>query len=853
MMNLSLIKRLRYVVLIAMTCMVTGAIFAQVQIGSGINYAAPKPYKVAGITVTGATINDVQAIRMFAGIREGDEVMIPGDRISKAIRNLWDQHLFSEVEVYAAEFRGSEVYLVINVKELPHLGAWPIDGDISRGEANSVREKLLDYLRSGQVVNENLKNTCVNIIRAHFSEKGYYGVEVNITESPDKVMENAVALHIIITKGQRMKVESIAFAGNEALPDKRLKRTLKNTKEQRWYRVFKASRYIEKEFDEDKDKLIAVYNKEGFRNAKIIADSLSEISANRLKIDISLNEGKKFYFRNITFTGNIKYRTGQLDSILNIKKGEVYNLELLENRLYFNPSGRDITALYQDDGYLSFQVYPFETLVGEDSIDVQIRMSEGKQYRIGRVIVTGNTKTNDHVIYREVRTRPGDLFNRSEIMRTQRELAALGYFNPEAFNVIPTQHPESGTVDLEYIVEEKPSDQVELSGGWGGGRVVGSLGLSFNNFSLRNIFNGASYNPLPAGDGQRLSIRAVTNGLFYQSYQLSFTEPWLGGRKPNSLSVSAYHSVQTNGQRKYEDGERNPDRQSLFITGGTVSFGKRLQKPDDYFNVFAGLSYQHFELDKFGSFFSFTDGLSNNLALTGTIERNSTSDPIFPTSGSQINFSTKLTLPYRSIGEAFGNSYDYSAMTDQERYRWVEYHKWKFTAKWYTKLNNHKTHNFVLATSAGFGLLGTYKPQLGEAPFERFYLGGVFLSGFLLDGREIVNLRGYDDLSLTSPSDRIGSPAIAKYGFELRYPLSTNPNAYIYTLAFLEAGKTWTNVREFNPFNVYRSAGMGLRIFLPMFGMLGFDYGWRLDDVESNPNMSKGQFHFSIGMNMGEL
>lgn len=826
---------------------------AQVQIGKGVDYASPKPYKVAGITITGATINDVQAIRMFAGIREGDEVMIPGDRIAKAIRNLWDQHLFSEVEVYAAEFRGNEVYLVIQVKELPRLGAWPINGDISRSEANAVREKLLDYLRSGQVVNENLKNTCTNIIKTHFAEKGYHAVSVQIAEAPDEVMANAVRLNFSIKKGAKMKLASIDFAGNEALTDKRLKRTLKNTKEQRWYRIFKASRYISKEYEEDKGKLLALYNKEGFRNAKIIADSLSVIAANRLKLDIAMSEGKKFYFRNITFAGNIKYRTGQLDSIIGIRKGEVYNLELLENRLYFNPAGRDITSLYQDDGYLSFQIYPFETLVGEDSIDVQIRMSEGKQYRIGSVSVTGNSKTNDHVIFREIRTRPGDLFNRSEIMRTQRELAALGYFNPEAFNVIPSQNPESGTVDLQYVVEEKPSDQIELSGGWGGGRVVGSLGLTFNNFSLRNIFNGPSWNPLPSGDGQRLSIRAVTNGLFFQSYQLSFTEPWLGGKKPNSLSVSAYHSVQTNGQRRFEDGERNPNRQSLFITGGTVSFGKRLQKPDDYFNMFAGVSYQHFLLDKFGSFFSFTDGRSNNLALTGTLERNSTSDPIFPTSGSQVNISAKVTLPYRSIGEALGNTYDYASMTDQDRFRWVEYHKWKFTAKWYTKLNKHKTHNFVLSTSAGFGLLGTYKSELGKAPFERFYLGGVFLSGFLLDGREIVNLRGYDDLSLTAPSDRVGSPAIAKYGVELRYPLSTNPNAYIYTLAFLEAGKTWANVSEFNPFNVYRSAGAGLRIFLPMFGMLGFDYGWRLDDPASNPAMSRGQFHFSIGMNMGEL
>jgi len=823
---------------------------AQGTIGGTIDYANPLPYTIAGITVMGAQFNDVQAIKLFAGLKEGDEVTIPGERIAKAIRTLWNQDLFANVEIYAAEFRGTDVFLVIRVEELARLGSWPIRG-VRRSEESSLREKL--DIRTGKIVNENLKRTSSTIIKKHFVEKGFYNTTVRTEEKPDKNMENAVELTFIVDKGDKVKVEEIAFAGNEQLTDKRLKRTMKNTKEMRWYRIFKASRYIEKEFEEDKDKLLARYNKEGFRNAKLIADTLSHVAANRVKLDIALSEGHKFYFRHINFTGNVKYRTGQLDSILSIQRGDVYNLELLENRLYFNPNGRDITSLYQDDGYLRFQVYPFETLVGEDSIDVELRMSEGKQFRIGRITISGNTKTNDHVIYREVRTRPGDLFNRSEIMRTQRELAALGYFNPEAFNVIPVEHPETGTVDLEYVVEEKPSDQIELSGGWGGGRVVGSLGLTFNNFSLRNIFKKGAWSPLPSGDGQRLSLRAVTNGLYYQSYQLSFTEPWLGGKKPNSFTVSAYRSVQSNGRKKFIDGELNPDRQSLIITGSSVSFGKRLQKPDDYFLVFGGLSYQHFDLNRFGSFFSFTDGVSNNLAFNGTLERNSTSDPIYPTSGSKVTFTTKFTLPYRALGEALGNTYDYENFTDQEKYRWVEYHKWKFTANWYTKLNKHKTHNFVLNTNVGFGFLGSYQPEIGLAPFERFYLGGVFLSGFLLDGREIVNLRGYDDLALTFPSDRVGSPAIAKYGIELRYPLSTNPNASIYALTFLEAGKTWPRVREFNPFNVYRSAGAGLRIFLPMFGMLGFDYGWRLDDVQSLPNMARGQFHFSIGMNMGEL
>jgi outer membrane protein insertion porin family len=498
-------------------------------------------------------------------------------------------------------------------------------------------------------------------------------------------------------------------------------------------------------------------------------------------------------------------------------------------------------------------------VVDGDSIDIEIRIKEGKKFRIGRVTVIGNTKTNDHVIYREIRTKPGDLFKRNDIIRTQRELAQLGYFDPQQFGINPIPNDEKGTVDIEYTVQEKPSDQVELSGGWGAGRIVGSLGVSFTNFSLRNTFNKEAWRPLPSGDGQRLSLRAKSNGLYFQSYNMSFVEPWLGGKKPNSLSVSVWHSVQSDGSPRKIDGIINPARRSLKITGTSIGFGKRLQKPDDWFQVYFGISYQHFDLNRFGSFFSFDDGFSNNLALNGTIQRKSDSDPIFPAWGSDLKLSLKATPPYSNISHVFNGKPDYSVMSDQQKFDWVEYWKVKFTAKWYTTLFSHKlgeagnTHNLVLATSAGFGVLGAYNSGIGLAPFERFYLGGVFLSGYVLDGREIVNLRGYDDLSLTYPSEAVGSPLISKYGLELRYPLSTNPNAFIYTLGFLEAGKTWGDGTDINPLNVMRSGGVGLRIFLPMFGMLGLDYGWRFDDVPEIPNMARGQFHFSIGMNLGEL
>ena len=807
--------------------------------------------KVAGITVMGAEYTDAQAILLFCGLKVGQEIMIPGDEIADALRKLWKNQLFSAIDIRLAEARGDDAFLVIVVKELPKLGVFKFDG-IKKGDADNIREKM--KIRSGNIVNENLKATATNIIKDFYVEKGYFNAKVNIVEKPYPNLPNAVELTFDIERGNRIKIEEIEWVGVDKMSVSALNRSMKNTKKAAFYHVFKSSKFLEEEYEEDKVAVVERYNKQGFRNMRIVKDSIYSVGPERLKIRITIDEGNKFYFRNISFIGNTKYRSNTLDSILNIKKGDVYNMEVLQTRLNMNQSGRDVASLYTDDGYLNFYAYPVESLVPPDSIDIEVRMGEGRQYRIGVVSVSGNTKTNDHVIYREIRTRPGDLFNRSDLIRSQRELANLNYFSQEAFDIRTNPRADEGLVDLEYVVEEKPSDQIELSGGWGGGRVVGSLGLSFNNFSMRNFFKKEAWSPLPTGDGQRLSIRAMSNGAFFQSYNLSFTEPWLGGKRPNSLSVSAYHSVQSNGQKKYISDAINPLRQSLIITGASVSFGQRWQKPDDWFLFFGGLSYQHFDLNNYGSFFSFNNGYSNNLAANFTLERSSLSETIYPTWGSKITLSSKCTLPYTFLGEnVFGKTYDYEGMTDQQKVDWVEYYKIKFTANWYTSLNKHKTNKLVLHTHAGFGFLGSYNKSLGQSPFERFYLGGVFLSGFLLDGREIVNLRGYDDLSLTMPSDRVGAPIITKYGAELRYPISLNPQATIFALAFAEAGRTWTDFSDYNPFNLYKSVGGGLRIFLPMFGLLGFDYGWRLNELPNAPNMAPGQFHFSIGMNMGEL
>lgn len=839
-MAVRLWQRAVAVALVLLAC--SGALRAQ-----GLN---SDMYRIAGITVLGAEYTDPQAIKLFSALQVGDEIAIPGEATARAIRNLWDQKLFGDISIEVAEARDKDVYLVIRVEELPRLTRYAFNG-VSRSEQETLKSKV--DLLTGRIVNENVIATATKRLRDYYEDKGFWDAKIDIVQAADTSFDNGARLTINIDKGSKVKVGEIAFVGVEQMDPKALKRAMKDTKEKRWWRIFKSSKFVEENFETSQDEIIALYNKQGYRNARIVSDSLYRMEDGQVGLALHVHEGNPFYFGEISFTGNTKYRSSQLDSILGIQTGDIYDLERLETRVFMDPKGLDLSSLYQDDGYLTFQAIPVETRIENDTIDLEIRMMEGKQFRIGRVLVKGNTKTHDHVIYREIRTRPGDLFSRTDIIRTQRELNQLNYFNPEAFGINPIQHPEDGTVDIEYTVEEKPSDQIELSGGWGGGRVVGTLGISFTNFSARNFFKGEAWKPIPSGDGQRLSIRAQSNGLFFQSYNLSFTEPWLGGKKPNSLSFSAWRSIQTNGQAKRIDGELNELRQSLEITGVQLGLGQRWKKPDDWFVMQAALSYQHFLLDDYGVFFSFSNGRSNNLALNFSLGRNSVSDPIFPVWGSNVNLSIKATPPYSAFRP---EDTDYESMTDQERFKWVEYHKWKVKAEWYTPLTQSAGENprtLVLRTHAGVGMIGQYNRAVGLSPFERFYLGGVFLSGFVLDGREIINLRGFDDLSLTEPGSDTGAPMVAKYGAELRYPLSTNPSATIYMLGFFDAGKTWADAREFNPFQVYRSAGVGMRIFLPMFGLLGLDYGWRLDDIPSAPNMARSQFHFSIGMNMGEL
>lgn len=814
--------------------------------------AVPVEYEIGGITVSGTKTTDPNAIKLFTGLQVGDKVTVPGERISKAIQNLWDQKLFSDISIEAAEIRGRTIFLHIIVTEKPRLSRFKFEG-VTKSEGDKLRDEI--QLIRGQQVNDAVLANTRTMIRKYFVDKGFQKATATIIERTDTLMENSVLLILKVDKGPKVKIKDVTFTGNEEVPSKRLRRAMKKTKRKRWYNFFGGSKFISSDYKADKNAMLDVFNEKGFRNAAIVKDTMYYVSENRVRIDITVDEGQKFHWRNVYITGNTKHDSDTLKSILNIKKGDVYNKKLLDSRLYMNPTGRDISSLYMDDGYLSFYPDPVEILVEGDSIDLDLRIREGRQFRIRSILIKGNSKTNEHVIRREIRTKPGQLFSRSDVMRTQRELSTLGYFNPETLGVNPIQDPRSGTVDLEYTVEEKPSDRLELSGGWGAGRVVMSLGVSFTNFSLRNTFKKGAWTPLPAGDGQTLNLRAQTNGRFFQSYSMSFVEPWLGGRKPNSLSFSGYCSVQSNGQTTYintnEGRVRNPNLQKLVIWGTTLGLGKRLTWPDDYFILRQNLSYQNYDLRNFSSggvVFDFVNGNSNVLAYQFQVSRNSVDQPFFARTGSDITFSVKATPPFSLW---FPGGRDFRTLPPEQRYQWAEFHKWKFTTQWFNMLTRSKSgHNLVLMARAGFGFLGRYNDAVGNSPFERFYLGGAALTGFQLDGREVVGLRGYDDFSL---SPNIGNFVVAKYTTELRFPVSLNPSATIYTLAFAQAGNTWSSFDNFDPFKLYRSAGVGLRLFLPMFGPMGLDYGWRLDDVPGQPNMARSQFHFTIGIDLGEL
>ncbi|MFN5704498.1 MAG: outer membrane protein assembly factor BamA [bacterium] len=811
--------------------------YSQITIGGEediiLDYNRPKEYEIGGITVVGVRFLDNFALVKLTGLEVGDKIQVPGDKIAGAIKKLWVQGLFDDIAINIRKVDGNLIFLEVVLKERARLSRFSFSG-IKKTEADEIREKI--KLVSGKVLNDNLLNNTENLIRKYYAEKGYLNAKIELIQTPDSLLLNSVMLKIKIDRNERVKIAEIKITGNKELSEKKIKKLMKETKERAVYKIFTSSKYQEKLYNEDKLAIIERYNELGFRDAKIVRDTVYDVNKKELKIEMDIVEGPKYYFGNINFIGNTKYSTEMLNGILAIKKGDIYNKRTLQTRLEMNQNGRDIASLYLDDGYLFFNIDQVEKQVYNDTIDLDLIMREGPQATIDKIVVRGNEKTNDKVILREIRTKPGQKFSRSEIIRTNRELSQLGYFDPEKIGVQPKPDPVKGTVDIEYTVIERASDQIELSGGFGGGRAVGTLGLSLTNLSMNNLIKG-KFDPLPTGDGQKLSIRAQTNGLFFQSYSLSFSEPWLGGKKPNFFTGSIFRTTQSNGFKRSDS-----RRQAIEINGVSFSLGKRLKVPDDFFLLNNSVSYQQYNLTNYGTAFVFDDGRSHNISFTNVLSRNSVDQPIYPRSGSNISLSIQFTPPFSAFTDI-----DYKTADNKVKYEFIEYHKWKFDASFFNRI----VGDLVINTKANFGFLGYYNQDIGISPFERFKLGGDGLVGFdFLRGSEIIGLRGYQNNSIVPNENyqQIGAPIYNKFTVELRHPVTMNQSATIFALVFAEAGNTYDRFRSFNPYNnMKRSVGAGVRIFLPIFGLLGLDYGYGFDQIPGNPGAGGGQFHFSIG------
>jgi outer membrane protein insertion porin family len=816
------------------------------QMTEEVDYSTPKNYEIGGIMVNGADNLNNSALIAISGLTVGNTIKIPGDDISIAIKKLWKEELFSDIGITIDKIVENTVFLNINLKENSRLSKFKFKGKISKSDISTLKEDL--KLMRGKILNQNIINNSINLIKTYYINKGFLNVTAGYLTEIDTSVVNSKSLTFNINKGKKVKIKEIKIIGRNkitnpnksffnqqdtvfAVSNKKVKRSMKDTKVKNWWRIFKVSKFIDKNYDDDKESFIAKYNEVGYRDARITKDTTYLNQDNTLSIEITIEEGEPYKFGKINFAGNKIYTNTELSRQLGIKEGDIFDQSILDARLFGGPEGNDISSLYLDDGYLFFNATPVEVAINNKNIDLEIRIYEGKQARVNKVMIKGNTKTNDHVIMRELRTRPGDLFKRSDIMRSQRELSQMPFFDPEAFDVKVDPDPARNEVDITYVLAEKSSDQIQLQGGYGGNRVVGSLSLSFNNFSTRNIFKEDKWTPLPSGDGQRIALTASSNGAYYQNYNISFTEPWLGGKKPNTLSISLYKSISSNGQ----EGE---NREAIEVLGLTFGLGKRLKYPDDYFSIYNGVHFQQYTLINSQSFFTFQNGNSNNISYNIRIGRNSIDQLIFPRRGSNFSLGLKATPPY----SLFDGIDDYGPLEDKEKYSWIEYYKWKFESSWFSAFTN----KLVLATRINMGLLGAYNNNLGIAPFERFYVGGDGLSGMgmVYDGRELISLRGYSNNSI---SPQTGATIYNKYTTELRYALSLKPSSTIYALGFLEAGNAWDNFENFNPFSVKRSAGIGVRIMLPMIGMMGLDYGWGLDEISGRTDANGGQFHFSMG------
>lgn len=805
---------------------------------SPLAYEKGKEYTLGGISVTGLKIFSEETVTLYTGLRKGQLLRLPGDKLTSAIKRLYESKQFSDVDVYLAKIDNNVIYLQFDVVELPKLNEVTISG-VKKSKAKELKKET--ELKKGIMITDNLLVTSNNYFKKKYTDKGFLKAKVNIDSKKDTSDLNAVNLSVYIDKGNKIKIKDIIFKGNKAFSSKKLRKTMSNTKERFFGRFWKASKYIEDNYRSDLEAIIEKYSRLGYRDARIISDKMIWNDDNTINLEIVIEEGRQYYFNDIVFVGNKTYPSEALNSILKIQKGDIYNGTVLKERVNGDgtPSSDDIQSLYHNTGYLFSRVNAVETKVENDSITVEIRIHEDEQAVIKNVTVYGNDKTNDHVIYRELRVKPGDLFSRSAIIRSIREIGQLGFFDA---NVSPEVKPDwqNKTADIEFNVVEKGGSQIELQGGYGGGAFIGTLGLSFNNFSIKNIFKKEAYKPLPTGDGQALSLRLQASRT-YSTYSFSFTEPWLGGKKPQSFSFSIYNS----NQYQYDYNTGVVDRgQNLKIIGASIGLGKRLQWPDDYFMLSQQISYQSFNLNNYGFRVGseFLDnGSLNNLSYGITLSRNSSGPtPIFPKTGSEFSIGVKLTFPYSLF-----NDKDYSSLELAEKYKWMEFYKITAKGKWYTPF----TDKLVLMASAEGGYLGSYNDEVGATPFERYFVGGDGMAAYQLDGRETIGLRGYENNRLSSTE---GGTIYNKFQLELRYSITDKPTASIYTLGFVEAGNSYDNFSEYNPFQLKRSAGLGIRIFMPAFGLLGIDFAHGFDSLplyNNSPSAPKSgwQTHFIIG------
>lgn len=886
----------------------TGVAEAQIRLGQSrytskepvniidLSYTSPKKYRIAAIEAVGLSTLDETAIISLAGLRVDDQINVPGDAISGALKKLWGQGIIGDVKILVTKIEGDDIYLLLDLTERPRFSRFDFSG-VNKTQEGELKDKVNI---TGRVVRDDVLNTAQRNIKDYFVGKGFLNTEVKVVQERDTTLPNSVKLRFDVDKKSKVRINEIAFDGNVNVSDNRLKKKMKGTHEHARVYIFKdffsrlinanpkdignaifkrnpvtdeevkayinknvklnffnGSKFVKSDYRDDKKAIIDFYNSRGYRDAEILSDSVFRFDESRINIDIDVEEGKQYYYRNIAFSGNYIHTDEELQAKLGIFNGDIYNKEKLDKRLNYDPQrGDDVSSLYQDNGYLFFTIDPVEVNIAADSIDIELRIFEGPQVTVNSVSIEGNERTSDHVVMREIRILPGQLFNRKALVRTIRELSQIGYFNPE--NIEPDMRPnfEDATVDITFQLEERPNDQIELSGGWGGlFGFVGTVGLTFNNFSIKNIKDFSKWRPLPVGDGQKLSLRVQANGKSFQNYSMSFTEPWFGGKKPNALSFSFNHSVQRQ-LNFYSTTNFGEELGSFKITGASIGLAKRVTWPDDYFQVSNSLQFQNYNFDEYGNYFglSFNTGNAKSVALNTTISRNNLDQAIYPRFGSNITLSASLTPPYAAL-----NNNLTSESTDQEKYQFLEYHKWMFDGSFYTPVMG--STKLVLSARTHLGFLGSYGTKTGIIPLERFVLGGdgMNMMNFAL-GQEIIGLRGYENQSITPGKEFRNQPnAPVPYGgvvynkhvMELRFLVSPNPSATIFLLGFAEAGNNWGNYQDYNPYDLKKSAGFGARIFMPAFGLLGIDWGYGFDGVSTtsdpNPGPSGGMFHFTIG------